>query len=797
MNFRIAARVVSQLGAELISSDEIAIYELVKNGFDASSKKVEINIQYRVSLSLLYPLQEPALALASHLGLNARCPEEIKELVLARLADFGALRQAGDYSIISAQQTNAVAEEVRGAKTIGAVLYAIGKINSIDIVDYGHGMTPQEVEKFYLTIGTTHRLKEVEQIKALGSHGLVPTGEKGIGRLSAMRLGYRLDMFTVPAADGAATFVSIPWREFVFRREEDIGDIEIPHEVKPKRQDASGTYLSISDLASDWPRDKAERLGSHHLAKFIDPFPDFELRSEPVRRSRAVVLKWNGEVVDARELIKTYCDHCQNSFRFRLRFDEHGRATLESFFHLGEATSQPSKTFRRDYTVVDFSEITEEQLRKVGPFEVMLFHFPRNRLKSIPQFASRNEVKRWLDRWSGGLMVFRDGVRVLPYASEGDDWLELDSRALRGRGFRVNRIQVVGCVRIGRLTNPGLVDQTNREGLRDTEEYRSFKNLISRHLQENFVNALKQHLSEDQADMEHLTRQIAEEYDLLTACADKLSQATKTADWGLAKDASAELQAVLHDVQGLNDTVERALQEKESNRIEVLELAATGMAAEAMAHDLVGLIETAVTSLNEAALTSVDQRVSQSVQHIRAVHKSLLVQVKQIDPGPAIGRRRASRFELTSLVREVASFFRERLTRHQIELSLPDEKGEFYVHAVNGHIRQVLDNLVRNSIYWLEDTRKRFPDSGLAAISITADPHSRSISFTDSGIGIAREDKEWVFRPFTSRKERGRGLGLFICRELCDFNNVRLSLDENSENRWGRFGTFRMEFSEN
>ena len=43
-------------------------------------------------------------------------------------------------------------------------------------------------------------------------------------------------------------------------------------------------------------------------------------------------------------------------------------------------------------------------------------------------------------------MVFRDGVRVLPYATPGDNWLDLDCRALRGQGFRVNRIQVVGLV---------------------------------------------------------------------------------------------------------------------------------------------------------------------------------------------------------------------------------------------------------------------------------------------------------------------------------------------------------------
>ena len=34
--FRIAARAMRQLGAELITSDEMALYELIKNAFDAA-----------------------------------------------------------------------------------------------------------------------------------------------------------------------------------------------------------------------------------------------------------------------------------------------------------------------------------------------------------------------------------------------------------------------------------------------------------------------------------------------------------------------------------------------------------------------------------------------------------------------------------------------------------------------------------------------------------------------------------------------------------------------------------------
>ena len=45
MAFRVAARMILELGAELISSDAVALYELVKNSVDAGSKWVSISIQ--------------------------------------------------------------------------------------------------------------------------------------------------------------------------------------------------------------------------------------------------------------------------------------------------------------------------------------------------------------------------------------------------------------------------------------------------------------------------------------------------------------------------------------------------------------------------------------------------------------------------------------------------------------------------------------------------------------------------------------------------------------------------------
>lgn len=807
MNFTITARVVSQLGAELISSDEVAIYELVKNGFDAGSSIVEVNINHRLDISVIRRIQELVLTGSPTPTLDSPPLLEAKRSAVAALSNVTATGNEGGVCLLLEKQVEELKARLEAASTIREFLKVIGGVNSIDIVDYGHGMTNDEVTRYYLTIGTTHRLQQLRQIDLSNPDSHVPSGEKGIGRLSAMRLGYELEMFTIPAKSEQSVLVAIHWRDFEMLVDRDLTEVQVEVDLRKKDGTSSGTVITISDLHSNWSRHRAIKLASEHLTKFLDPFPQLglslesgqqnpiEIQANP-KRSRTLVLRWNGELVDATAALKQYLDNSSNSFRCELRVPDKGTPELVSEFSFAASGTHSNVKYARNYSAVDFADITEQQLRLVGPFEFALYHFPRNKLKAIPQWATRAEFKSWLDSWCGGLMVFRDGVRVLPYATPGDDWLDLDSRALRGQGFRVNRIQVVGFVRISRMRNPGLIDQTNREGFRDNDAFLTFRELVQRHIHRNFVPALNEHLSEAKPDWAYLALRVQEQQDVLAKSVEKVLDALKREDWKTVKDSAQELAQFSDHLREFSAVVETALTEKEASKLEILELAATGMAAESMAHDLEGAVESAVATLGELARLSPEKAVVASISHLRAVHKSLLTQIKQISPGPARSRRRSSTFDLVEIASEAAQVYRERCQRHGINVHLPQQGVALSVQAVNGHVRQILDNLFRNSIFWIQDTKKKFPESVDHWIKIEADPIARQLRFSDSGVGIAKEDAEWIFRPFTSRRAQGRGLGLYICKELADFNSITLRLDTADVNRWNRLKTFVMDFPE-
>ena len=87
---------------------------------------------------------------------------------------------------------------------------------------------------------------------------------------------------------------------------------------------------------------------------------------------------------------------------------------------------------------------------------------------------------------------------------------------------------------------------------------------------------------------------------------------------------------------------------------------------------------------------------------------------------------------------------------------------------------QVLINLFDNAAYWLDTNAP----SALREIRVTLDGDRGELIFADSGPGVDVEDKPYIFEPFFSGKgQEGRGLGLYIARQLLERYGYAIELD--------------------
>jgi HSP90 family molecular chaperone len=227
MGFRIQARTILQLGAELISSDAVAFYELIKNSIDAGAKNVRIRIvsvlPHDVCNKLLDEIETLRKAEPSPRALEKGI-DGIKRVALskAKLAtEFARERLSA----------------IEDASTLDELEAAINQCSSIEVEDSGSGMSLDALSSVYLTVGTRSRYSErKDEAKKPDDEKRVILGEKGIGRLSAMRLGGSLLVSTTRAHDLFWNTLDIDWGLFSHDSDQLLDELALSRFVGKRRK---------------------------------------------------------------------------------------------------------------------------------------------------------------------------------------------------------------------------------------------------------------------------------------------------------------------------------------------------------------------------------------------------------------------------------------------------------------------------------------------------------------------------------------------------------------------------------
>jgi C4-dicarboxylate-specific signal transduction histidine kinase len=126
--------------------------------------------------------------------------------------------------------------------------------------------------------------------------------------------------------------------------------------------------------------------------------------------------------------------------------------------------------------------------------------------------------------------------------------------------------------------------------------------------------------------------------------------------------------------------------------------------------------------------------------------------------------------DINKLILTVLVIVRHELLRHGVELrteldeSLPTLEGD------RVQLQQVVLNLVMNAIEAMQTGAPRI----LSIRSCVSKPNFVHVAVEDTGTGVDPSNRDHIFDPMFTTKERGMGIGLSICHSIIESHNGRI-----------------------
>jgi two-component system sensor histidine kinase PilS (NtrC family) len=195
-----------------------------------------------------------------------------------------------------------------------------------------------------------------------------------------------------------------------------------------------------------------------------------------------------------------------------------------------------------------------------------------------------------------------------------------------------------------------------------------------------------------------------------------------------------------------------------------LKLASLGQLTAAIAHEVrnpLGAISHAAQLLAESAhLDTADARLTEIIQDQSKRVNQIVENVLELS------RRKLANLEPLDMHTWLSKFISD-YPVDTIALELPSDGLKMRFDP--SQLSQVLHNLLENALRYSPQPQTIVLRGGEDALS-----ELPFLEILDQGPGVADTDAQHLFEPFFTTEATGTGLGLYICRELCQANYARL-----------------------
>jgi len=690
--------------------------------------------------------------------------------------DAGHISRLGR-ELVSRQET-AVAELVKNAYDADATevtlrfLRADTTGGTLEIVDDGNGMSRGDVVQGFMRLSSTMKVHAPTSPRFHRERA----GRKGIGRFAAQRLGDSLTITTQTLEGNSATQVRIDWNDFAGDRElASIGSAIV--EVQKSRP--RGTTLCIDGLREHWT-DASIKKASRHVLDLLQPYPLFETPTSKEQNSTkdpgfATTFK---REIGGRDVI--VADEQQLLFDHALAVingtvDSDGRASWSVVSRQLRIADEPQPLGpNREGSAEVYPALKDVRFRA---YYFIVANVPSHSAPGI----------RAALRSHGGIRLYRNGFRVLPYGGKGDDWLALDD-SYRQRVLLPphGNDNFIGFVEIHDRTGETFEETSSREGLLNNEAFSELTDFVSRAIKAAVVRVSEARGVKATASQKSWTPIAPSAADKLRSAAQELSDAAQRAaipsNSGGTREPPSPIVAELEQLaQGLSAAAE---EQEERTRILLEELgmlrvlASLGLTIGEFTHEIRQYLPAVQADTNYFVQLHADDEGHRSIaERLRSNFGALRTYASYFDRAVADNAsRQLKATEIRDVINSFIATIAPSLVRAGITMS-PVSYDGYRLYTVPMHSSEwasILFNFLTNA----RKAIRRKAVAGRIYLRAGRSNDSIFVEFADNGDGIPTENTERVFNAFfttsapISRNSAdhddilGTGLGLKIVRDI-------------------------------
>ncbi|MFV1883225.1 MAG: ATP-binding protein [Balneola sp.] len=691
--------------------------------------------------------------------------------------DARLILQLGRESIKN--HTTALTELVKNsydadASEVEVEIFVNKEVPYIRISDNGFGMTSKEVEDNWLKIGFSEK-----KSKKRSQKGRRKTGEKGIGRIAADRLGSRMKMITKSESDSIQG-IEVDWEEFDVDNKA-ISEIELKEIKSPeinipnngKTIGTTGTEILIEDLRNEWSKEDVYDI-YQELSFFTPLFSEDE--------EFKIFLKNDIDPNYSKE-IKTAI-YETSEIELELHYD--GKNELVYDFK-NKINSKLNAT--EIFDLPKFYQRIDRNFKELrcGPLDLKISFFPRVASILSGTDFSLQDLRSFLDD-NNGVKIYRDYIAVKPYGFDnsqmGKDWIGLDERKAKNPAgvarddYRVSSNQIIGSIFITRDGNDTLKDSAAREGLVENEAFQDLKEIVlgsvtllesyrvelvkqKRKLKpnspkSNVINNIRKSLGKVRRDLEEIREYLNEHKDY------KGSSVTTS----------------IRNVDIAQKETERAIEELLEEKRILSALATLGISSAVFGHETQGAINTFKKSTDNALgfLRMAPPKISNALANLSNAQKQAkliagwgVFALARVEKDKRVKKLRSVEDIIDKVIKQVKPAF------EALGIEIETDLSEKYFHVYPMDLESIILNLLTNSFNAVPNSkRERRIKIELFDEQNHEGKPGFSISVSDSGPGIAKEYISRVWDPlFTTKvgdkgRRSGTGLGLTIVKSIVE-----------------------------